>query len=78
MAVITSILMQLILLINLALEVFPKKIEPSKNSTFGLRMVLVVFMKFLFDSEQNSITMTRYFIYTDKIGPFLKVTNFLR
>ena len=53
-AVLTSIIMQLILLIYLAAEVFPKKIEPSGeigNNTFFLRLVLVVFMKFLFDQE---------------------------
>jgi hypothetical protein len=53
-AVLTSLIMQFILLVYLAKEVFPKKIEPSGepgNSTFFLRLVLVVFMKFLFDQE---------------------------
>jgi hypothetical protein len=80
-AVLISILMQLILLTYLAAEVFPKKIEPSGepgNSTFFLRLVLVVFMKFLFDAEQNSITMTNYFVYAKKVSPFLKYTNYCR
>ena len=71
LAVLTSIFMQLILLINLAIEVFPKEIKASGIGTFGLRLVLCVFMKFLFDQEQNSITMTQYYTYTKKIGPFL-------
>lgn len=51
--------MQFLLLLYLAFEVFSKSIIASagddepvyKNVTFGLRIVLVVFTKFLFDAE---------------------------
>lgn len=58
-AVLTSCIMQFLLLLYLAFEVFSKSIIASaheeepvyKNVTFGLRIVLVVFTKFLFDAE---------------------------
>lgn len=72
-----SILMQIVLLTNLCIEVFQKKIEPSE-AFLPLRLVLMVFMIFLFSSEDTSITKTRYLIHCNKIGKFLRFTNYMR
>ena len=72
-----SILMQIVLLTNLCIEVFKKKIEPS-GTYLPLRLVLMIFMVFLFSSEETSITKTRYLIHCGKIGKFLRFTNYMR
>jgi hypothetical protein len=66
-----------VLLYNLATEVLVKKIEPSGRFLF-LRLVLMSFMIYIFNSEQTSITKTRYFIMVDKLHWDLKLANFLR
>ena len=69
--------MRIVLLTNLCIEVFQKKIEPSE-AFLPLRLVLMVFMIFLFSSEDTSITKTRYLIHCEKIGKFLRFTNYMR
>ena len=72
-----SILMQMVLLTNLCIEVFQKKLEPSE-AFLPLRLVLMAFMIFLFSSEETSITKTRYLIHCNKIGKFLRFANYMR
>jgi len=75
--VFVAITMQIVLLYNLATEVLVKKIEPSGRFLF-LRLVLMSFMIYIFNSEQTSITKTRYFIMVDKLHWDLKLANFMR
>jgi len=75
--VLISIVIQMILVSNLAWEVFQKDIQPS-NEFFPLRMVLLVFMIFLFNSEQTSIEKSNQLSVLGRTGYKLAFTNFLR
>ena len=77
MMVFLAITMQSVLLYNLATEVLVKKIQPSNDYLF-LRLVLMSFMIYIFNSEQTSITKTRYFILVEKLHWDLKMANFFR
>ena len=68
--VLLSIIIQAILVYLLAMEVFVKEIFPSAKY-LPLRIVLLIFMNFLFNAEQTSITKTNQFISLGKIGYFL-------
>ena len=72
-----AITMQVVLLYNLACEVLVKKIQHSKDF-LPLRLVLLCFMIYIFNSEQTSITKTRYFINVNKLHWDLKMANFFR
>ena len=75
--VLMSLIIQLVLVINLAYEVFQKIVTPSGQILF-LRMVLIVFMIFLFNSEQTSIEKTNQLIVLNKVGWFITIANFFR
>ena len=68
--VILSIVIQSILVVSLANEVFVKEIQ-SSGEYLPLRLVLVLFMYFLFNAEQTSITKTNQLISVGKIGCIL-------
>ena len=75
--VFVAISMQMVLIYNLAYEVLKKKLEPSGRLLF-LRLVLMSFMIYIFNTEQTSITKTRYLIMAKRVHWDLRLANFMR
>ena len=75
--VVLSIIIQTILVVNLANEVFVQELVPS-NGYLPLRVVLLGFISALFNAEQTSVTKSHYFVSLGKIGYTLTIMNFLR
>ena len=75
--VVLSLMMQIILLYYLGFEVFQKELTPS-GKFMTLRIILVMFMVYLFDAEATSIGKTKLFVNSKKVSGFTKYMNILR